>query len=339
MRNHYKDASGFGLVEIVVAVGIISFTLFALLQTELVAIRLLRTEKEHLEATLLAEESLEAARSLRDESWNTNITPLSDGLIYNPVIENGKWKLHTGTSSVINGKYQRSITFSTANRNSSDQIAVSGTADPNTKKIVAIVSWGNNSTKTLTAYITNFLGQITPSSEEKKFYFEGGTTDGDLTSFPSNNAGDGDPSQSFTTNTATTTVTQAELFIRTPSPSLSHLYLEIREGPTGIIMGTSTIISGKSIATSSLSWVSFRFPDFVVLSPAMSYTLRLRSIPSSTEVGSGSAGPIHWGYEQTFTSPYSGGVARRYIGRLGNPLDTGQLLDQYDFSFRVYTLK
>src|SRR3989338_11261228 len=76
-RSH-KNANGFGLVEIVVAVGIISITLFALLQTELVAIKLLRTEKENLEAMLLAEESLEAVRSIRDESWASNIAGVSD---------------------------------------------------------------------------------------------------------------------------------------------------------------------------------------------------------------------------------------------------------------------
>jgi len=337
-RSH-KNANGFGLVEIVVAVGIISITLFALLQTELVAIKLLRTEKENLEAMLLAEESLEAVRSIRDESWTTQIATLTDGALYHPVVENGKWKLSAGSSTVISGKYQRSVTFKTALRNVRDQIAASGTADPDTKEVTAIVSWGSGKQKTLTAYITNFLSSITPRAEAKTFFFENGTTDANLAAFPSQNAGDGDPSQSFTTGGAAVTVTKAELYIKKVGTNLSDIYLEIRESPTGNILGTSTIITGSAISTSTLSWVSFRFPDFVALVPNQSYTLRLGSIPPSTSAGSGSAGPLHWGYQQTASSPYSGGVARRYIGRLSNPSDQGQLLDQYDYSFRVYTLQ
>src|SRR3989344_1836921 len=88
-----ERTNGFGLVEIVVAIGIISVSLFALLQTEIAAIKLLRGEKENLEAYLLAEESLEAVRSMRDESWASNIAGVSDNTSYYPVVENGKWKL------------------------------------------------------------------------------------------------------------------------------------------------------------------------------------------------------------------------------------------------------
>ena len=86
-----ERTNGFGLVEIVVAIGIISVSLFALLQTEIAAIKLLRGEKENLEAYLLAEESLEAVRSMRDESWASNIAGVSDNTSYYPVVENGKW--------------------------------------------------------------------------------------------------------------------------------------------------------------------------------------------------------------------------------------------------------
>ncbi len=329
---------GFGLVEIVVAIGIISVSLFALLETEIAAIRLLRAEKQNLEAILLAEEELEAVRSLRDESWSASIASVTDGAAYYPVIENGKWKLLSGTSTLINSAYRRSVLFQTALRDVSDQISSSGTPDPDTKKVTAFVAWGTGNSKTLTTYITNFLSGITPASESKTIFFEGGTTDVNLASFPSSNAGDGAPTQSFTTGGATTTMTKVELSIKKVGVTLSDIYLEVREGPTGRIMGTSTAITGSSISTTTLTWVAFRFPDFVTLSPTQSYTLRLRSIPSSTAAGSGSAGPLHWGYLQTASSPYAGGTARRYVGRLSNPSDQGQLLDQYDFSFRIYTL-
>lgn len=338
LKNSKTRTAGFGLVEIVVTVGIISFALFGLLQTEIVAIKLLRGEKENIEATLLAEEALEAVRSLRDESWATNIGTITNGSLYHPTIENGKWKLSSGTSTTINGAYTRSIVFQAVTRNTLDQIASTGTTDTNTKKVVATVAWGQGRSKVLTAYITNFLTSITPIAETKTIYYENGATDANLASFPSSDAGDGDPTQSFTTGNATSTMTKAELYIKNAGTDLSDLYLEVRQGHTGTIVGSSTIITGSSVSTTSLTWVSFRFPDFVTLGRDQAYTLRLRSIPASTDAGSGSEGPLHWGYLQTVSSPYSGGVARRYVGRLSTPSDQGQLLDQYDYSFRIYTL-
>ena len=59
--------SGFGLLEMIIAVAVVITALVGFLETERVSLRLLRTEKDNLEATFLAQEGLEAARILRGE--------------------------------------------------------------------------------------------------------------------------------------------------------------------------------------------------------------------------------------------------------------------------------
>lgn len=345
MSNKYQMSNkGFGLIEIVVVTAVITVALFGFLQAGVLAVRLLRNEKENLEATLLAQEALEAVRAVRDESWGAGIAwrtepPLSSpSLPYYPVIINGKWTLATTSPGLVNGKYNQYVIFERVNRNASDQIVSSGgTNDPETRKVIARATTTAKAVELVT-YITDFQRYIPRSQEAKIIFFEDATTDSNLANFPSNNAGDGDPAQSFTTVGAVE-VSKVELLLRRITPNPSDLYVELRSSPTGTVLGTSNLIVGSTISASALSWVEFRFSQPVNLAAATTYYIRLRSVPASTDAGSGSAGTISWGYLQTSLSPYAGGVARRYVGRLSNPADEGQLLDQYDFGFRVYDLQ
>lgn len=332
-----KVNAGFGLVEIVVITAVVTASFSSFLGAGVLAVKLIRSEKENLEATLLAQESLEAARSLRDESWSNNIASLSSGVSYYPVLENGKWKFTAVPPGPINGKYARYVIFNDVYRDTQDRIASSGTPDPGTKKLTARVAWGNKQ-KELFTYLTDFQGSLSMPQESKAVFFEDAVTDSDLGDFPSPNSGSGDPAQSFLTSSAIQ-ATKAELLLRRATASPSNVYAEIRLSPTGAVLGTSNIISSATVSSITPAWVEFRFPDYVSLNAATVYYLRLRSVPVSTDAGSGSAGTIYWDYKQTPSSPYSGGESRRYIGRLSNPNDTGQELDQYDFGFRIYALQ
>ena len=331
-----KLQNGFGLVEIIIVTAIVTVALFGFLQAGTLALKLLRNERQNLEASLLAEEAVEAVRSVRDESWAGNIAWRPNGTLYYPTVINGKWQMATSSPGFINGMYVRSVSFNQVFRNASDQIAPSGTNDPGTKKVTAVVAWGLKQI-TLTAYLTDFQSSVSVASEVKSIFYDGAITDADLGSFPSN-AGNGDPEQSFTTVGAIT-ATKVELLLKRTTAAPSDIYVEIRTGPTGTVLGTSPFIGGSTIATSSPAWVEFRFPDEIALAASTMYYIRLRSQPSSTGAGSGSAGTIHWNYTQTASSPYAGGDARRYVGRLSDPNDAGQVLTQYDFGFRVYALQ
>jgi len=327
----------FGLVEIVVVTAIVSATLAGFLQASILSIRLLRTEQDNLEATLLAQEGMEAVRSVRDESWTNNIAPLTNGTIYYPIVVNNKWTIGTNNPGVFNNRYTRKVVFNQVFRNGTDDIASSGTIDSETRKVTVTVSWINKQIQ-LTMYLTNFQEQLSGPTESKIISYEGATTDTDIISFPSNNLGEGDPAQSFTTLASAPNITRVDALLRRTASLPSDIYAEIRTTPTGTVLGTSNLITASTVATSSAAWVEFRFAPEISLSASTLYYIVLRSIPSSNTLTSGSSGSINWVYLQTASSPYSGGAARRYIGHLSDPTYAGQQLDQYDFGFKVYAL-
>jgi len=344
MISHSRQ-QGFGLIEVVIVTALIVTALFGFAQTGATAVRLLHTQQDNLEATLLAREALEAVRSARDESWSANIawrtvSPLaSPSLRYYPVIVNSKWSLATTSPGLINGKYARYVVFAKVCRNGSDDIVSScGTDDPGTRKVVATATSTTQSV-TLTTYITDFQSYLNPSAETKSVSFENAITGTNLAAFPSNNAGTGDPAQGFTIGATAISVSKIELFLRSASATPSDIYVELRTSPTGTVLGTSNMITATTMATTSPAWVEFRFFSPVALAAATKYYVRLRSTPSSTDAGSGSVGSLYWDYyQQSPSGPYAGGEARRYIGQLSNPADAGQSLDQYDYGFRIYAL-
>ncbi len=333
-----KSTSGFGLIELVVVAAIASATLAGFLQAAILSLRLLHAEQESLQATMLAQEGMEAVRSVRDESWTNNIVPLVNGALYYPVVLNNKWTLSANNPGLFNGLYTRQVVFQQVFRNATDDIAASGTLDTGTRKITMTVSWGSKQVQ-LVSYITNFQEQISGPAESKVISYEGAITDTDIISFPSHNAGDGDAAQSFTTLASGINVTRVDALLRRTSNTPSDIYAEIRTSSTGTLLGTSNLITASTIATSTSAWIEFRFAPEISLSASTLYYIRLRSVPSSTDTGNGSAGAINWIYLQTPLSPYSGGAAWRYIGHLSNPADIGQKLDQYDFGFKVYALQ
>lgn len=341
-QNGLASEFGFGLLEIVIVIGIVTLALFSFSQTGIVAVRVLRQEKENMEATLLAKEALEAVRAVRDESWANNIAPLANGQSYYPVIENGKWKLSVSSPALINGKYYRYAVFGEVLRDAGDRIASAGNVDSGTRKVTARAEWlkgAATSTMEIITYITNFQGSLQAQTETKTIFFEDSPTDSDLVNFPSENSGNGDPVQSFTTLSASLKVSKVELYIKRASGGPSSIFVEIRSvSSVGQVLGTSNIINSASILQ-NLGWVEFRFPVPVNLSALTKYYVRLRSVPLSTDAFSGSKGLIHWGYKQTSQSPYSDGELRRFVGRLSNPFDQGQLLDQYDAGFRIYSVQ
>lgn len=326
---------GFGLIEIVVATAIITLALSAFLHAGATAIRLLRAEKENLEASLLAKEGLNAVRAIRDESW-TLISVSTIGTAYYPVIENGKWKLATANPGAINGLFTRTVVFDRVYRSSSDQIALSGTEDAGTRKATVRIAW-NGKTYQVASYFTDFQLYLSLPSESKTIFFEDAPTDANFANFPSPDSGSGDPAQSFTT-TGAIQATKIELFLRRTTASPSNIYAELRTSPIGTVLATANMINGTTIASTSPSWVEFRFETPVSLVASTKYYIRLRSKPASTDAGSGSAGAINWSYRQTSGGPFAGGEAYTGVGRLSNPSDTGTAQNDYDFGFRIYAL-
>lgn len=151
----FRAASGFGIIEILVAVAVISIALFSIQQVSFLYLKQNIENKKFLKASYLAEEALEAARSVRDQGWTANIAPLTSGAQYYPVISSNKWTLSATNPGTIENIYTRQVKIENASRDTNDNIVTSGgTNDPNTKKATATVLW-NGKSITLTTYITN----------------------------------------------------------------------------------------------------------------------------------------------------------------------------------------
>ena len=93
---------GFGLVEIVVGIGIITIAIFALLAATRGFLRLAQDTTHNVQATMLLQEGLEAARTIRDNGWSTNISPLSPGTDYYFYYDGVTWVSTTTLQSVDN---------------------------------------------------------------------------------------------------------------------------------------------------------------------------------------------------------------------------------------------
>jgi len=315
---------GFSLVEVVVGSAIILTVLAGLITAfNRYAATLFRTT-ERVQATYLAEEGVEVARILRDASW-PSFAALTLDTPYRLALVGGVWEATT-SETLIAGAFDRTMTLASVYRRTSDSDIVASTSlaskaiDPDARHVLVRLSWSP-----------------LPASEVVSEAFEGGTTDEDQGSFPSNNGGGGDIAQGFTVPAGSNIVVpRVELYLRRVTAAPSDLYLEIRSGSTvGPVVATSATLNGASLPA-TLSWTVFTFPTRPTLTAGVLYHLRLRSDPTSTSAFSGSVGTVYWGYLQTGPSPYAGGIARRYVGHLDDPTYQGQALSQYDFSFRVY---
>src|SRR3989338_3339471 len=102
---------GFGILEIVIAVSIISATIFSLSFVFIISSRLEEASLNKIRANFLAEEGLEATRFLRDQSWATNLGGLSIGTTYylsfNAV--NSVWSINTSNPGLIDNLFLKSF--------------------------------------------------------------------------------------------------------------------------------------------------------------------------------------------------------------------------------------
>lgn len=158
MGGHMR---GFSVIEVLVAMGIFliiavgGVTLF--LQTFTTG----RLEAEQTNAKQLAQEGIEAARSIGRQDWS-NLVAGAHGLTNG----SGFWEF-SGTSETI-GKYTRSVAVSDVRREcaqgTGDIVETGGLSDPDTFKIATSVDWNVTPTRanstTFETYLTNSSGVV-----------------------------------------------------------------------------------------------------------------------------------------------------------------------------------
>jgi Tfp pilus assembly protein PilV len=149
---------GFILIEAIIGVSILAFSLLGVISVGQAFLRLSFQSFQTTQASFLLEEGEEATRALRDESWN-NIGNLTVGTKYYLNFSGGKWSTSTAISKIDN-IYYRYVTISNVNRDNTtaDIVNSGGTLDIGTKKITTTVTWNTSmgtSTKTAMVYLTN----------------------------------------------------------------------------------------------------------------------------------------------------------------------------------------
>lgn len=145
------------MVEVVIVVFIITVSVLSALAVTQKAIYLSRYSVHQAQAAFLLEEGAEATRILRDGGWS-NISGFTISTSYYPVFAGGTWTLSTTLTQV--GIFTRSVVFSTAYRDSSQNLVPSGTSDSQTRLVTITVSWtegGQSVSKTLQFYLTDIF--------------------------------------------------------------------------------------------------------------------------------------------------------------------------------------
>lgn len=155
-KKKLSVTSGLTLVEVLIAAAIILVAVMSLLGVHSFYLRSALENGAVVKAVHLAEEGIEAMRYLRDVSWSQNIAPLTNGVPYGLAF-NTAWA--TDSTSMVVGKFYRTVTFSSVERDAqSDIVSSGGVVDPNTKLVTVSVSWltqGATTTKTVMTYLTN----------------------------------------------------------------------------------------------------------------------------------------------------------------------------------------
>jgi hypothetical protein len=159
IRTSYK--SGIGMLETLIGLSILVSAVLVLMATFNSYTSVALRETNVLKGIYLAEEGVEAIRTLRDKSFATNISAQTIGTPYHLIFVSPEWQLTT-TPQIIDGKFQRTVTFDEVYRRDTDSdiIDVSSsdpkTMDPETKKVTVQVVWDDES-RSIVTYITDLF--------------------------------------------------------------------------------------------------------------------------------------------------------------------------------------
>lgn len=151
---------GISIIEIIVVIFVATILLFSIAQVAGISFRVSTEKKLELRAGYYAQEGVEALRAMRDESWATRIGTLSAGTTYYFVPTPSAWTLSGSNPGALDGVFTRTAVMQSVYRDANDDIASSGTLDPDTKKFTITVSWSTQTgahSLAIDTYIMNLL--------------------------------------------------------------------------------------------------------------------------------------------------------------------------------------
>lgn len=165
MLRVLRNNKAFGLLEIVIAAGIIGATVLALITVFLLGSATVEASRQKIQAVFILDEGLEVLRFFRDGNWSGTLGTLSSGTDYYLSFSTSTslWAISASPSQAIDGVFTRSFKVENVSRDASSNIESSydpSRNDPGTKKIVMKVVWssrGQNQTLTVENYFVNLF--------------------------------------------------------------------------------------------------------------------------------------------------------------------------------------
>ncbi|MEN9604605.1 MAG: hypothetical protein RJB39_290 [Candidatus Parcubacteria bacterium] len=156
-RNIFKR--GISLIEVIIGVAIISLSTIYISQAYGGFVAASADNVARVQATFLLDEGVEAVKTLRGESW-TKVASTTVGVPYYLIWNTDRWAATT-TPQVTDGRFYRTMIFSTVNRDASFNISTTtGTLDNGTRKVDLAVAWnekGSTSTRSISMYVFNIF--------------------------------------------------------------------------------------------------------------------------------------------------------------------------------------
>lgn len=144
MSARKKFASGFALIEVLIAVTIASGAMIVVVAATNKSLIFARTTLRNYQAALAVEETIEAVKAVRATGWS-NIASPSAGQEYGISWNGAAWQIAAAPETTTLG-FTRSLVFEDVYRDANDDIAASGTLDAGTRKITITVEWTDRST-------------------------------------------------------------------------------------------------------------------------------------------------------------------------------------------------
>lgn len=146
LHIHY---SGFSIIEIVIACAIFLSTVAAFVTGNDILREMSMSTADKTEAALLVEEGFEALLLLRDIDWDAKIAVLTRETPYHLYWDGDSYEL-SGNEVVIDGRYQRRVTFFDVRRDGTGAVSPTGTLDADTRR-ARIEIWRTDPEEMLTA--------------------------------------------------------------------------------------------------------------------------------------------------------------------------------------------
>ncbi len=154
-----EENRGITMVEILFAVAIMASFIGLLTLALVLYLQIAVAGPKHTAAVFLADEGIEAVKSIRGRGWELEIESLENDTPYYLHLSEGGWYATT-TEQIIDDTFNREIILREVERDGDGRIAEIGTPDLNTRRVDVSVSWDGligQSEVEMSAYITNIF--------------------------------------------------------------------------------------------------------------------------------------------------------------------------------------